>query len=264
MIRFVFLALLFSRFLAADLIKSEILWVKEDKAAIHIENIQKGVSGFVVHTLAPNRSAIVNGAVIEDFNQTTKIATLKLTPFTMFRNNNLPSLKLQAQKGDLAVLAFGYDRALVIAPSEDIYYRLTQAMRGEVFIHPDIFATMLSWRGHPTPLQKDFQDFCQNVSIGLVFFYIERKLYTVDCNSFTILGVQEAPLEAKEKRKLPFYTRIEKIEASWFGAGSDELEDYAPYYYRLLYENNPNNTVLIDAIRHSKDTNVTKEIHLKD
>jgi len=122
---------------------------------------------------------------------------------------------------------------------------------------------MLSYKGHPTPLQKDFKNFCNNVSVGLLFFYIEQNLYTVDCHSFKILNIQNAPLQQKEQ-KLPFYSRLEKIEANWFGEGSDELEDYEPYYYELLYKNNETNAKLIQNIQNSPDANVSKEVHIEE
>ncbi len=251
---------------ANNLVKSEVIGVTGDEAHIKVPNIEVGMSGFIVRTLAPERSTIIEGATVVDYDKNTEEATLKLYPYTVFVNNNLPRGKWHTKKGDLAVLAFAYNRGLLIAPSEKIYYTLTRAMQGEVFVHPDIFATLLSFKGHPTPLQEDFREFCNNVSIGLLFFYMEERLYTVDCQSFHILGVQEAPLK-QESQKLPFYSRLKKIEANWFGEGSDELEDYEPYYYKLLYKNNTDNEKLKNAIATSSDANVSelaKELDIKE
>ncbi len=231
--------------------------VKGHTATIHIDKIDVGMSGFIVHKLSGNRSIILNDATVVSFDKAKKEATLKLTPFTLFKNNNLPTLKISAKAGDIAVLAFAYNRGLLIAPTEDIYYTLKNAMHDEVFVHPDVFATHLSYKGHPTPLQEDFTTFCDNVSLGLVFFYLEQNLYTLDCHTFKILNIQKAPLQ-QHGQKLPFYTRVDKIDANWFGAGSDELEDYEPYYYELLYKNNPNNETLKKNIAASNEANVTK------
>jgi len=238
----------------------ELLDVNGTEAKVSIDQIDVGVSGFVVHRLADDRHFIVNSAVVSAFDPKKKEATLKLSKYTLFTNNNLPTLKLTAQKGDTAVLAYAYGRGLLIAPQESIYYTLKGAMKNETFIHPDIFATMLSYRGHPTPLQEDFEDFCNNVTLGLLFFYIEQNLYTTDCHTFRILNIQKAPLKQSEE-KLPFYSRVEKIEANWFGKGSKRLEDYEPYYYELLYRNNKDNKALKEAILHSADANVSKLAH---
>ena len=253
------LVLIFTVFtLFASNIETDLLSVEGDYATIKIDHIDVGVSGFVVHKLTHNRSYIVNKAVVESFDKEAKEATLRLSPFTLFVNNNLPTLKLHAQKGDKAILAFGYNRGVVITPSENSYYTLTRSMKNEVFVHPDVYATFLSYRGHPTPLKEDFSDFCNNVSVGLLFFYIEQNLYTTDCQTFKILNIQKAPLEEDLEEKLPFYSRVEKIEANWFGEGSDRLKDYTSYYYKLLYNYNKNNATLESNIEKSQNKQVIK------
>ena len=255
--RYIFFLFWSTAALFGALIESEIESIEGNKATIRVDNANVGMSGFVVHTLAPDRSTIVNSAEVVAYDPTSKKATVELKEYTLFKNNNLPSLKLSAQKGDTVVLAYGYGRGLVIAPNEKIYYTLTRAMKDEIFVHPDVFATLLSYHGHPTPLKEDFTGFCDNVSVGLLFFYLEQNLYTVDCHTFKILGTQSAPLK-QTKEQLPFYSRVEKIEANWFGEGSDELEDYEPYYYELLYKFNPQNETLIKNIVSTSDVNVTK------
>lgn len=255
--RYIIFLVLMKMALFGAYIESKIVTVDGDEATISLPEVDIGVSGFVVRILAPDHSMIVSSATVISFEKESQKATLKLEPYTLFRNNNLPTLKLKPKAGDKVILAYGYDRGLLIAPNEEIYYTLTRAMKNETFVHPDVFATLLSYHGHPTPLKEDFSGFCSNVTVGLLFFYLEKKLYTVDCHSFRILNVQDAPLEQHSK-KLPFYSRIEKIEANWFGEGSDELEDYEPYYYELLYEYNPKNETLIQSIKNSNEANVTK------
>ncbi len=250
-----FIIVLFQTLLFGFFQKGEVVAVKDGKVTITIGKVAKGTSGYVVHTLAPNQTTIVNGLVVVAYDEKKGQATAKILPFTLFENSNLPKGKWQAQKGDLALLAFGYNRALLVAPSEEIYYQLKKALKQEVFAHPDLFATFLSYQGHPSPLQKDFVKFSQDLSLGLLFFFIEQKFYTVDSQSFTILDIQDAPLKYS-KAKLPFYSRVEKIEANWFGEGSDEIEDYASYYYKLLLQNNKANKELIEAIKTSQNPKV--------
>jgi len=128
-----------------------------------------------------------------------------------------------------------------------VYYRITRATKQLQWVHPDIFATILSFNGHPTPLREDFTSLSKATSVGLVFIYLNEKLYMVDSKSFTILNITDAPLEQKSV-KLPFYTRVEQIDAAWWGEGSDEMKSYEPHYFELLKEANPDNKQLLAEI----------------
>lgn len=228
--------------LYAGVIKQEIISVNKASniAKIKIDKIDVGVSGFLVHELSSEHTSILKNLEVIDFDTQTNIATLRMTNFDLFKQNSLPSGKWEPKVGDIAVLAFGYNRALLISPSEEIYYRITRATKNVQWIHPDLFATTLSFNGHPTPLKEDFVKMSNSTSAGIVFFYLNKKVFTVDAKSLVILSISDAPLEFKEP-VLPFYTRVEEIDANWFGEGSDELEHYEPYYYGLLIKNNPNN-----------------------
>lgn len=148
-------------------------------------------------------------------------------------------------------LAFGYTRGLLIAPNDEIYHRVTRGVKHLQWVHPDIFATILSFNGHPTPLREDFSKLSIATSVGLVFLYLDEKLFTVDAKSFKILTITEAKLK-QESTKLPFYTRVEEIDASWWGEGSSDLESYEPHYYELLQEANPEHKELKNIIANFK------------
>ena len=235
--------------LFAGMIKAPLLEVdaKTQRATIKVDHIDVGVSGFIVHHIAGDHSSILKNAYVSAFNKETKIATLQMSPFNALRNNSLPTGKWKVSVGDEAQLAFGYSRALLIAPSEEIYHRITTSVHVE-WVHPDLFATVLSYRGHPTPLKEDFEAMSIASSVGLVFFYLEQRVYTVDIKSFKILSISDAPLK-QDSVQLPFYSRIKKIEANWFGAGSDELTAYEPYYYGLLIEYNKENKQLYKILK---------------
>jgi len=247
--KYIILLTLFAFELFGALVKGPVVTVDEENRTIQakLPIVTPGVSGFVVHKIAEGHSSILNNCVVLDYNKTAQLATLKLLPFNALANNALPTGKWKVQKGDEVTLAFAYSRALLIAPSEEIYHQVTKSVKVQ-WIHPDIFATILSYIGHPTPLKEDFEAMSIATSVGLVFFYLEKKIYTVDIKSFKILGINEAPL-VQDTTKLPFYTRVEKIEANWFGEGSDELESYAPYYYELLVTYNPKNEKLYENIK---------------
>jgi hypothetical protein len=231
--------------LVAGVVKSPIVSVDEENsiAKIKIDFIDVGVNGFIVHSVAQGHDAILKNIVVSEYDAKNKIATLKMSPYDALRNNALPSGRWSVEVGDTALLAFGYSRGILIAPNDEIYHRITRNMKSLQWIHPDIFATILSFNGHPTPLREDFSKLSIAVSIGLVFLYIDEKLYTVDSKSFKILNITDVALK-QDSIKLPFYSRVDEIEANWFGAGSSVLESYEPYYYELLTEANPKNEKL--------------------
>lgn len=265
MIRYLVLVLSLYFVAFADVIAEPIVSVEKDKATIHVESIDLGMSGFVVKHIDSEHSIILKTAVVSGFDKDTKTATLKLSEYDDLKQSSLPSGKWNAEVGDEAVLAFGYSRALLIAPNEEIYHRVTKALPSLEWVHPDLFATVLSFDGHPTPLNEDFNKMCGIASVGLLYFYIHENLFTLDCKSMTILQITAAPIK-QESLKLPFYSRVDKINANWFGEGSDELEVYDPYYYELLAKNNPKNKELYNLIKNKEQnlTSLLKEFELKD
>jgi len=247
LIKHIFLLFIFTLTLFGGVIKKPILSVDLEKqlATIEISKVNVGITGFLVHRVSAKNSTILYSLEIISYDTETKIATLKMGQFNQLRQNSLPHGRWQAEVGDIAILAFGYSRALLIAPSEDVYYRVTSASSQVQWVHPDIFATILSFSGHPTPLKEDFKKMSIGTAAGLVFFYLDQKLYTVDSQSLKVINISVAPLK-QESVKLPFYSRVEEIEANWFGEGSDELESYEPYYFELLIKHNPNNAQLLE------------------
>ncbi|MBE0514205.1 plasminogen-binding N-terminal domain-containing protein [Sulfurimonas sp.] len=230
-------------------VKSPVVGINEDatEVTIEIEKIDVGVSGFIVHGINDEHTTILKNAVVKSFDENSKIAKVALSEFNALSSSALPSGRWDVKVGDTAVLAFGYTRALLIAPNEDIYYRVIKSSNIQ-WIHPDIFATILSFNGHPTPLRSDFTEMSSSTSVGLVFIYLDERVYTLDAKSFKILAITDAKLEQKELN-LPFYMRVPEIDANWWGEGSDELEEYEPHYYELMAKANPNNKELYEIVK---------------
>ena len=247
--KYIFLLVVLVFELFGGVVRSPVVSVNEDEslATIEIDKIDVGMSGFIVHRISKNHTSILKNAVVKSFDKKTKRAVLSLSDYDSLRQNALPNGEWHVEVGDVAVLAFGYTRGVLIAPSDEIYYRITKATKQLQWIHPDIFATILSFNGHPTPLREDFTALSKAASVGLIFIYINEKLYMVDSKTFKILNISDVPLKQKSV-KLPFYTRVEQIEAAWWGEGSDELKSYEPHYFELLKEANPNNKKLLDEI----------------
>jgi hypothetical protein len=248
--KYIFISLLLISSIYGSVLKSSIQDVdnENETATIKIERIDVGMSGFVVHHFDDKHSSILKNAVVESYDSESSLAMLKLSDFTELENSALPKGKWNVKEGDTAILAFGYSRALLIAPSANIYNKITKSTKTIQWLHPDIFATLLSVNGHPTPLKEDFNEFSASTYVGLLFIFLDNKLYTVDAKSFKILSSSDVAIESGEI-KLPFYSRVEEIDANWFGAGSSELEEYEPHYYELLLEYNQNNKELQDALQ---------------
>ena len=248
--KYLYLLLIFTSVAFGSIIKSQIVSIDELNkiATIKIDKIDIGMSGFIIHKISDNHSVILKSIEVKSYNTDTKTATLGIDEYTVLKQNSLPSGTWHVKIGDTAVLAFGYSRGFLVAPNEDIYYRITKSTKNFDWVHPDLFATILSFNGHPTPLKEDFVDLSTATSVGVIFIYLDKKVFTIDSKSFKILSISEAPL-VQDTTKLPFFTRVEKIEANWWGDGSDELKDYEPHYYELLVNSNKQNKELYEIIK---------------
>ena len=255
--RYIILVLALCFELFGGVLKGEVVATDGDTLTAKVAKVEPGVSGYVVHHITPEHSSILKKCVVQSYDGATQQAVLKLSDFNLLKTNALPSGKWQVEVGDSIELAIGYSRSLLIAPSEEIYYQVSKAVHTQ-WVHPDIFATLLSYEGHPTPLYEDFVSFSVASNVGLLFIYLDKKLYTVDIQSFGILHIDDAPL-AQDSVKLPFYSRVEKIESSWFDwfdDGADELESFEPHYYALLVEHNKHNKALYEAVKNNKNEEV--------
>jgi len=246
--KYIFLLITTVFLLNAAVIRTPLLSLSADNssATIKIENVEVGVSGFIHKQVSVEHTSILKSVVVTHFDKTTKIATLKINDYIGLQNNSLPSGKWSLNVGDIATLAFGYTRSLLIAPNEEIYHKITKSVRTQ-WLHADIFATLLSIAGHPTPLKSDFEAMSNTNSIGIVFIYLDKKIYMLDIKSFKILSISDINL-VQDSVILPFYSRIEEIDANWFGAGSDYLTEYESYYFSLIKEFNHDNKNLLKNI----------------
>ncbi len=240
--RLLFILLLPSLFLWASLIKAPLFNVDNDQGDIKIETIQTGVSGFVVRRFNEEHSAIIANAVVVEVDATNHQATVAFSAYNGLKQEALPRGKWYPQDGDEVQLAFAYDRALLIAPDRDLYGEITSKGERIRWVSPDLFAAMLSERGHPTPLRQDIQDFCDANMVGLLYLYAQQNLWTLDCRSFQLLQI--TPLSyTVSAPQLPFYSRIKDIREALWGEGSSPMKEYDPYYLQLIEQHNQTNTL---------------------
>ncbi|MDA3909406.1 MAG: plasminogen-binding N-terminal domain-containing protein, partial [Sulfurimonas sp.] len=147
--KYIILVLVLALQLSAGVVKSSLISVDKQSniATIKVEKIDVGMSGFISHKIAQDHTVILKNIVVIDFDDKNKIATLKMSPYDALKNNALPSGRWTVEVGDEAVLAFGYTRGMLISPSEEIYHRITRSVKTLQWVHPDIFATVLSFNG---------------------------------------------------------------------------------------------------------------------
>ena len=240
--------------------------VADDGKSGHIKTarVEPGVSGFVVRHFTKEHSAIIANAVVTAYDEAAGVVDVALSEYTGLRQNSLPHGTWTPAAGDEVVLAFAYGRGILLAPTREIYRKLTERITSVDWMHPDTLATYLSYLGHPTPLKKDLAGFCNVATTGLLFIYLDDSLLTVDCQSLSVLQITKGDLTYKAPQ-LPFFSRVETIDANWFGEGSDTLESYEPYYLQLLVENNPHSQKLYDFIQShpSADRQLLDEFDLK-
>ncbi len=234
--------------LNASSITAPLLQVEKDRATITAENLREGMSGFIVRNFDAVHSTIIANARVEQLNPSNGRAILKLSEYDGLRQNSLPSGNWTPAPSDTAILAYDYERAILIAPNDDTYDTVTKSISGIEWIHPDNFATYLSYEGHPTPLVEDFRRYCTANSIGLLYIQSAQNLFTLDCKSFTLLQTTPS-LNKTTTEQTPFFTRIPTIRAAWWGEGSSRLDSYEPYYLEQIALKNSKNKELYELYK---------------
>lgn len=234
--------------LNAASITTPLLEVDTSRATIQAEHLREGMSGVIIRKFDATHSTIIANAHVEQLNPNNGKAILKLSEYNGLRQNSLPSGNWAPNPSDIAVLANDYERALLIAPNDETYDTITKSISGVEWIHPDNYATYLSYEGHPTPLKEDFNRYCTANSVGLLYVQSAETLFTLDCKSFALLNATPS-LNKENKSLTPFYSRIPTIRAAWWGEGSSRLEGYEPYYLELIALNNTKNKQLYELYK---------------
>ena len=248
MMRIWLITLIACSVLNASSITTPLLEVEKDRATIIAENLRDGMSGFIVRAFDATHSTIIANARVEQLNPSNGRAILKLSEYDGLRQNSLPSGNWVPQPSDTAVLAYDYERALLIAPNDDTYDVITKSIPGIEWIHPDNFATYLSYEGHPTPLVEDFKRYCTANSVGLLYVQSAQNLFTLDCKSFALLQTTPS-MNKTTSEQTPFFTRIPTIRAAWWGEGSSRLDSYEPYYLEQIALKNSKNKELYELYK---------------
>lgn len=221
-------------------IGTKVLDLKDNQSSIDIGNLTIGQAGIVVHIYDNDKRLIVANAKVISSNPTSSI--VEFFPFDDLKQDAIPTTKRVVENGDVIVLNYMYNQSLLITPSYDIYQAIRSNFRQNNFMHPDILASQLKINNQPFPTKEDFQKFAIEQNLGTIFFVVDSKVYIVDTKTFTILNIYSFPFITEEKQ-MPFYTRVENIEASNFDFSSVSIPfiyegkkalSYDDYYKQLL------------------------------
>lgn len=225
--------LLISSLFALDLSQKtiDIVDVKKDIATIDMGNLKVGQSGIVTQSYSKSESIILNQAVvIESNNASSKIKLLKTD---IFNQKAIPTSKKVASKNSKFVLNHLYGTSLLIVPNYESKVEVMKNFSSQYFFNEDNFASFLKLVAKPIPTKKQIQEFCSKNQIGTIFVAIKDKAYILDAISFKVLDSKKIDV-ASEDVKVPFFSKIEKIEKGFWDFGEDEIKDYNKHYSKVI------------------------------
>lgn len=211
-----------SYFLLANALPSTITTTvsKINNGTIHFStNVQKGMSAIIIHNYGNGLKAITHSAVSLGNGQAT------VQDYTVMKHENIPSIKTAVHVGDKVVFGNFYDNALVIAPNQNSYSKITRSFK-KTWTHPDAFALDFMKAGETSLSLENLEKFAKLNQIGLVLIVAQNKVLILDPISKKFLGALNIQTN-KEKITAPFYARFEQMDVSTFGFSS---KSYAPYF----------------------------------
>lgn len=244
---------IFMGFLSADDFGSRFAYpvqkVENDHVYINYTVLEKGESGYILRWFDPDHAAIVARVAVEGVeNNETKLI---FKPFNGVKNDAFPTAELTPKRGDEVLLRDHYDRALLIAPSQELYRKIVDTYKNTNWTHPDLFASELVKHGTIRPTRNDFRDFCNAYAVGLVYFINGTRGELRDCMSFAVLKTDYiSGLAPKNERMKPFFSRIGNIDAGWLDFLNSDIGDFYSYYRYLLDKKEDTNEQksLLDSI----------------
>ena len=190
-----------------------------------------GASGVVNHKFDATHATII--ARVDVVSKDGTKAVLNVQKFEMLSQGAFPDTGVKPAAGDEVTINYLYDRALIIAPNQNVFNEVTKNFNTITWIHPDIVAAYLAKLYRPNPDKKIFQQACYQNAASIIFVGIESKGYFVDCHNFNIL--QNVDLKNSGETMLPFYSRINKqVDSSWLSWDSSKIGDYNAYYSNLI------------------------------
>jgi len=206
---------------------------KRNEAYLNTGNLKKGESGLIIRWFDNSHASIVASmVVVESKDNEAKIA---FKVFDALEQDAFPVPLLSPKVNDEVIVRGFYNRALLIAPDQNIYQKVISEYKKMSWIHPDLFAAFLIQEGKNAPSKSDFRRFCDFYSVGLVYMVNMNKGQVVDCQTFTVLHEDYITGRVKDEDTVkPFFSRIGNIENAWLDFITDDVENYYSYYDSLM------------------------------
>jgi len=182
-------------------------------------NIPKGMSAIVVHNYGNGLYAITHTAI------STGNAHATIRAYKAILHEKIPTIKTTVAVGDQVVFGSFYNNAMVIAPNQIVYNKITKSYKKN-WLHPDAFALEFMKEEQSKLSFENLHAFAQKNQIGLVLIVTKDKMLILDPISEHYLGAVSLNVDTT-KVITPFYARFEQIDTSVFGFGD---RTYVPYF----------------------------------
>jgi dihydroxyacetone kinase-like predicted kinase len=230
----IFILTFFAIFLDANNLKEQtfiIEKVRDDQATINIGQLQIGQSGVVIHKFKNNKSIILTNASVVSSNNNQSV--IRFLSNKILEQNSISNTNIVATNGDEFILNHMYSVSLLIVPNYESYTSVMKKYKNN-FIDSELFASFLKINNNPTPSKDDIMKFTLQNNIATIYFVIQNKLYIIDALTFKIIQTKKLDIK-NTKTQVPFYTKIDKFEKSFFDfIGNSEIENYNNYYKILI------------------------------
>jgi len=197
-------------------IDTKILVTDSKYALISSRNIEKGLTGYVIH----NDKVIAIALSLGKGN-------IKYIPFTTLKNDAVATPIIMPKANDNIIFGLYNKRGLIIAPNQKVYIETMQKHPNIKYISSDLFATYVNTK----PTIKTFQNFCKDTKIGVLDFVLDKE-YIVDCQSMYILAKYNI---IAHKYRNAFFSSYKKLKNGFFESNPD---NWIKYYKSMLKVNN--------------------------
>jgi len=181
----------------------------------------KGMTGVVIHSYGNELKAISSRIIRNSSGKITPIET------DIIHHDKLPNVKTPIKKGDEVIGGYLYNNVLLLAPDAKTYTKIT-SQHAKNWIHPDLFALFLSKTGDTAPNKDNLKAFAKTYQVGLICIVTKHSAKLLDPISGKIIGHKKLSGLPK-KGKVPFFTRLKKIDSGWFSSN-----DTKNTYYQLM------------------------------
>ncbi len=198
-------------------------------------DLRVGESGEIIRWFDREHSGIVAKAAVIEIQE--NLAKIAFEPFEGLEQSAFPTPILMPQKNDEVIFRSFNDRALLIAPTQDIYEKIKAVYPEITWLHPDLFAAYLMDVGHTAPVKGDFRKICAQYAVGIVYMVNLNEGQALDCQTFSVVKKDyitgRAPIE---ERMLPFFSRIGSNNQEWFSYLFNDVktQDYYVYFDALV------------------------------